>query len=192
MKSKIQLSVFIVSMNVLFSCKPEVEKPDLWFSKVEQLKIINSCVHYSTKLPPDATNETKFSDAFDWYYDKATEEYDWRACKQINENEYYFLMTRKARSIWPARDAIGGKMKLDAKKNLIEYEELFRTWKMAEDSLNIRSFELFNLMTFSKDLTPFRSKYKGDRYIEFPDDRWYFNKDEKRWRDRFLDSSKLN
>jgi hypothetical protein len=101
-------------------------------------------------------------------------------------------MTRKARSIWPAREALGGKIKLDSQKKILQYEEVFRTWKMAEDSLNSRAFELFDLMVAGKDLTPYRSKYKGDRYIEFPDDRFYFDKQTSRWRDNALDSLNIN
>lgn len=176
----------------LFSCSTTPDKPEEYFTKDEQSKLISQAVRYSTKLPPDATQKTKFDSTFNWYYYIAAQEYDWRACAKINEKEYYFLMTRKARSIWPAREAIGGKLSIDINRNLIEYEEVFRTWKMAEDSLNNRAFELFKLMTQEKDLTPFTSKFKGDRYIEFPDDRWYFNKSEKRWRDRFLDSAKMS
>jgi len=108
-----------------------------------------------------------------------------------SDGSYYFLMTRKARSIWPAREAIGGKLKLDKELKLQEYEEIFRTWKMTEDSLNQRAFELFDLMVEEKDLTVYYSKFKGDRYIEFPDDRFFFDKKERKWKDRALDSVRL-
>ncbi|MBI3219654.1 MAG: hypothetical protein HYZ44_09100 [Bacteroidetes bacterium] len=186
-----KILLFFLFTTSLFSCSTPPGKPEECFTKVEQSQLISQVVRYSTKLPPDATQETKFDTAFDWYYDIAAQEYDWRACTKINEKEYYFLMTRKARSIWPAREAIGGKLSVDANKTLIEYEEVFRTWKMAEDSLNNRAFELFKLMTEQKDLTPFTSRYKGDRYIEFPDDRWYFDKEDKKWRDRSLDSARI-
>jgi hypothetical protein len=97
-------------------------------------------------------------------------------------------MTRKARSIWPAREAIGGSLKIDADNRLIDYTEVFRMWKMTEDTLNIRAFELFDLMVKGKDLTSYRSKYKGDRYIEFPDDKNSWNSSEKRWIYSALDS----
>ncbi len=175
----------------LYSCSTAPGKPDECFTKDEQSKLIGQVVRYSTKLPPDATQQTKFDSTFNWYYDIAAKEYDWRACTKINDKEYYFLMTRKARSIWPAREAIGGKLSVNADKALVDYEEIFRTWKMAEDSLNNRAFELFQLMTQQKDLTPYTSRYKGDRYIEFPDNRWYFHKEEKKWRDRSLDSARI-
>jgi len=110
----------------------------------------------------------------------------------VKDRADYFLFTRKARSIWPAREAIGGKVSFDKTGTLTEYEEVFRTWKMAEDSLNTRALELFDIMVKEKDLTRYRSEYKGDRYIEFPDDRFYFDKKDRQWHDIVMDSLMLN
>jgi hypothetical protein len=179
---------------VLLACSKQDEyNPNLYFSKSLQDSILKQSTRYSAKLPAQATHETKFNSEFNGYYNKAFQEYDFRRCYPIpNDSGYYFLMTRKARSIWPAREAIGGKLKVDANTRLIGYEEVFRTWKMTEDTLNIRAFELFDLMLTGKDLEPYRSKHKGDRYIEFPDDRFYFDKEKKRWSDRLADSLRLN
>jgi hypothetical protein len=185
------LQTFLLLLIVLANGCTSGTNPDKFFTKDQQTKIIQQSVRFSTKLPPGATHETKFNPEFNPYYELATAEYDIRACAPESDG-YYFLMTRKARSIWPAREAIGGKLKIDKDYNLLDYEEEFRTWKMTEDSLNARSMELFDIMVKGKDLTPYRSKYKGDRYIEFPDDRWYFNKTDKRWRDRLLDSARVS
>lgn len=172
-------------------CKNDSDQRDLCFSGKEQASIIRQSIYYSVKLPPGATQQTKFNSEFDGYYDIAFKEYDMRACRPGKDSSYYFLMTRKARSIWPAREAIGGKIKVNSQHKLLDYEEVFRTWKMTEDSLNTRAFELFDLMVQGKDLTPFLSKFKGDRYIEFPDDRFFFDKESRSWRDRALDSVKI-
>lgn len=176
------------SLLILFqSCNKPSHSTGECFCNAQRDSIISQAVYYSVKLPPGATQETKSSSEYDWYYDRAAQEYDFRACVATNDG-FYFLMTRKARSIWPAREALGGKIKINSQVKIQEYEEVFRTWKMAEDSLNSRAFELFDLMVAGKDLTPYRSKYKGDRYIEFPDDRFYFDKQAMRWRDSELDS----
>jgi hypothetical protein len=179
---------FLWFLLMIPSCKNDSNQQDLCFSEKEQASVIRQSIYYSVKLPPGATQETKFNSEFDGYYDIAFMEYDMRACRPGKDSSYYFLMTRKARSIWPAREAIGGKFKVDSQHKLLDYEEVFRTWKMTEDSLNTRAFELFDLMVQGKDLTPFLSKFKGDRYIEFPDDRFFFDKKSKTWRDRALDS----
>jgi hypothetical protein len=183
----------LFTIAVMASCQQkDPYQPDQYFSREQQALLIHQSVRYSTKLAPQATHETKFKPEFDWYYDIASKEYDIRAFSPDGNEGYYFLMTRKARSLWPAREAIGGRIKVDKENRLLDYEEVFRTWKMTEDTLNTRAFELFEFMVSGKDLTPFRSKYKGDRYIEFPDDRYYFNKKDKRWRDALMDSVGLS
>lgn len=180
---------FLFLFVLVFACKQEKKyNPDLYFSKEAQTSLIRQSVRYSAKLAPQATHDTKFDSEFDEYYDKAYLETDFRRSFPENGKTYFFLMTRKARSIWPAREAIGGKLTVDEKNQLANYEEIFRTWKMTEDSLNTRSFELFDLMVKGEDLTLYRSKFKGDRYIEFPDDRYYFNTKTKIWSDRLMDS----
>lgn len=180
--------VAALSLMLFQNCNKTSHSTDKCFSNAQRDAIIKQAVYYSVKLPPGATQETKFNKEFDGYYELAAKEYDFRACAAMDDNGYYFLMTRKARSVWPAREALAGKIKVDSELKIQEYEEVFRTWKMAEDSLNTRAFELFDLMVAGKDLTPYRSKYKGDRYIEFPDDRFYFDKQTSRWRDTALDS----
>jgi hypothetical protein len=173
------------------SCSKNQDQPEQFFSPEQQSQVLKQVVHYSSKLPPNATHTNKFDTAFDWYYNAAAKECDIRKLKLNKDSTFYFLITRKARSIWPAREGIGGKLKVNRNFQLEDYEETFRTWKMTEDSLNNRAFELFDKMVQGKDLTPYYSKNKGDRYIEFPDDRWYFNKQEKKWRDKMADSLQI-
>lgn len=177
----------VILVATLGSCSRNQGNPDDCFTPEQRAALILQCVRYSAKLPPRSNHTIKFKPEFDWYYEAAAEEYDWRKCVRTDSG-YYFLMTRKARSIWPAREAIGGRLTVDQNGKLQDYEEIFRTWKMTEDTLNARAFELFDLMVDGKDLTPYRSKYKGDRYIEFPDDNSYFSKPDKRWRTRSTDS----
>jgi hypothetical protein len=183
------LKIFICVTAFIWGCSSDKSTPDKYFSKEQQSSLILQTVRYSAKVPHGATHQTKFSKEFDKYYYIAAKETDFRKCEAAaSNNGYFFLMTRQAKSIWPAREAIGGRFTLNEKDSLEEYEEIFRTWKMTEDSLNTRAFELFDLMVAGKDLTPYRSKYKGDRYIEFPDDRFFFSKEDKQWHDKALDS----
>lgn len=190
-KSHSRLFAFI-ALAACFACSEKDKfSPDKYLSKEDQASLIQQSVHYSAKLPPSATHETKFNGEFDEYYNVAAKEYDLRELYPAGDNAYYFLMTRKARSIWPAREAIGGMVVVNNKNNIQDYDESFRTWKMTEDSLNNRAFFLFDLMVKGQDLTPYRSKFKGDRYIEFPDDRYYYNTDENKWKDKLIDSLNL-
>lgn len=190
---KILRFILLISVICFTGCKEKINyNPEQYFTKTQQDFLLKQSVRYSAKLPPQATHETKFNSEFDPYYNEAANEIDLRACYPKDTNHYYFLMTRKARSIWPAREAIGGQFKIDKNNKIQDYEEAFRTWKMTEDTLKTRSLELFDLMVQGKDLTPYHSKYKGDRYIEFPDDRFVFDKIKRRWHDKELDSLMIN
>jgi hypothetical protein len=187
--SRYRLQLFLLLLFSL-SCQPKDPYQVVNYLSAEEADfVIEQSVRYSAKLPRGGTQETKFDSKFDEYYQQvAKEEYDFRRCYRSSDNEYFFLMTRKARSIWPARESIGGSLKVDSNNKLLDYIEIFRTWKMTEDTLNVRSFELFDLMVNGKDLMPYRSKYKGDRYIEFPDDFNSWNVKEKKWIYSAMDS----
>jgi hypothetical protein len=186
-------SAFVIHAFLLGGCKNDAYDPGKYFKQDEQVLVLSQCVRYSAKLPPTATHQTRFDNEHNEYYDIALKEYDWRKCYPVNghEGEYFFLLTRQARSLWLAREAIGGVLQLDDKNKIVSYEEIFRTWKMAKDSLDSRAAELFEHMIKGEDLTPFTAKYKGDRYIEYPDDRFYFDKADMQWRDRAMDGLRL-
>ena len=129
-----------------------------------------------------------FNSEFDWYYDKVALEFNFMHLNKIENGSYYFLFSRPARSINPMFEGIGGKFKLNEKDSLVEYEEVFRTWKMEDKDLKTRGKYLFNSMVKGEDLSPFYSKLAGDKYIEFPDDRFHFDKHKRKWIDNSTDS----
>jgi hypothetical protein len=164
---------------IITACsKKDSYNPERFFSKDQQQTILRQIVYYSAKRPFEATEEEKFNPEFDSYYDRTLLEYDFRNCAYDKQDSgYYFLVTFKAISIWPARVAIGGKIKITPRDKIVDYEEMFRTWKMTDDTLRSHSLELFNTMVQGGDLTRYEAKYMGDRYIEFPDEHLHFDKD---------------
>ncbi len=62
---------------------------------------------------------------------------------------------------------------------------------MPADTLHKRGEFLFNQMVKGGDLTLYYSKFQKDRFIEFPDDRFTFDVQERKWRDSELDSVKF-
>ncbi len=165
--------------------------PSLYLSNQQQDSLIYKTVRYSAKLAPMATHETKFETQFDPYYKSLLQDYRIVHYWVNNDKTNFFFITRKARSIKPMWEGIGGKLIKDVKGDIGSYEEIFRTWKMANDSLKDRGYELFDAMINGKDLSSYYSDHQGDRYIEFPDHRFYFDKEERRWHDRVLDSLEL-
>jgi hypothetical protein len=101
----------------------------------------------------------------------------------IDSNDYhYFLISRKAPSIHDKWVATGGKMQFDKGKALITYQEVFRTWKLLEPELNERAPYLFDLMIKGEDLTPYYTATAGFNYIEFPDDKVYYDVESRAWK----------
>jgi hypothetical protein len=180
--------LLVVLAVFLNGCIEDKYAPENFLNKEELHKIISQTVRYSEKRAPGSTHESKFDTAFNWYYDAAIKEYDVRRYYISDNQASYFLFTRVARSIVPMREAIGGRLVVDDQMNLKEYEEIFRTWKMSEDSLNTRAFQLFERMVNNEDLSRFGPKHQGDRYIEFPNERFYFDKARMRWIDSIMDS----
>lgn len=182
------LLLFAVLMITTFSCRQDKYAPEKYLSEDAQKRLIRESVYYSSKLPPNGSEETKFNREFDWYYDAAAQETELLKYYRSADGTDYFLVGRKARSITPMREGIGGKVRYDASGKMTEYEEIFRTWKMADDTLRKRGTFLFDRMVQGKDLTMYYSKFQADRYIEFPDGRYFFDKASRHWRNNELDS----
>jgi hypothetical protein len=173
------------------SCSKKKYDPDTYYSPKEQDSLVYSLIRYCAKPPSAATHDTKFNEQYDTYYRTVAEDWDIRAYYVDDDSTHFFLLTKPARSITPMREAIGGKMKV-SHAALVSYEEVFRTWKMPEEKLNERFVILFDKMVKHESLAPYYPKNAGDQYIEFPDDRFYFDKTKRRWRDKLFDSLKID
>jgi hypothetical protein len=88
-------------------------------------------------------------------------------------------------------EGMGGKIQYGDDGKIVTYEEIFRTWKMPKDTLVVRGAFLFDRMVTGKDLSLYYSKFQGDKYIEFPNERFIFDKATRTWRDLVMDSLKL-
>jgi len=179
---------FILFIALLSACTSDPYDPSKFLTPDAQQKLIRETVYYSMKLAPNANHDTKFDKEFDWYYDRAAKEVEVTKYYIDEKHTHYFLMSREARSITPMREGIGGKLSFDEAGKLIEYEEIFRTWKMESDSLKIRGVMLFDRMVKGKDLSLFYSKFQGDKYIEFPNERFSFDKKLRLWHDNAIDT----
>jgi hypothetical protein len=187
MMIRILVSFAVVAL-LAMSCKNDNYSLEKCLSKPDQDSLIFKIVRYTAKLPYPAINENKFEDRFDSYYRSVAADYDIRRCFVDKDSMYFLLVTRAAKSITPMRESIGIKLKLDSEGNFSWYEEVFRTWKMKEEVMDQRYPELFELMVKGESLEPYYPKYKRDQYIEFPDGRFYFDPQQRKWRDAVLES----
>jgi len=155
--------------------------PDKSLSALEKDKLKMTIIRYVTKGPENVSDTDKFKSEYDSYYQERSslcflEQYYKKGDVQ------YFLVTQPAPSLVEKRHATGGKIVLDKDGNIKEYEEVFRTWKMAPDTLKKRSYLLFDKMVRGETLEPFYTAVAGDKYIEFPDERTYYDKSVRQWR----------
>lgn len=181
-------SLAVLFASLLISCEQRDFSPDQYLSKADQERIINGIVRYAAKLPPTATDETKFQSDFDGYYKAVAVDYDIRRYFPGEDSIHYLLVTRAARSIKPMRESIGIKIRYAKDGSFETYEEVFRTWKMPNEVMEDRYPVLFERMVDGRDLSGYYPKSKGDQYIEFPDGRFYFDVNQRKWRDHVMDS----
>lgn len=194
MKRQSIITLFLVAGLIGCSKKKTNYNPAGCLSGEQQQNILMSVMHYASKLAPEATHETKFDNQFNWYYERAVNEAHVMFCSfDAKDSTYHLLIARKARSITPMEEGIAVKLKWKTgHKNLSTYEEIFRTWKMPHDTLAKRGLFLFTTMMTGGDLQLYTSKFQQDRFIEFPDDRFIFDKETRRWKDLVMDSVRLN
>jgi hypothetical protein len=190
-KNFIFLTLVVIGSILVSNCsrkKPRYEV-DTCLTKEKQHMLLQSMVRYASKLPPEATHETKNNPEFNWYYDKAVAESNILFCSLSDQDStYQILVARQARSLTPMQEGIALKIKFDKQNQFEYYEEVFRTWKMPADTLQKRGEFLFNQMVNGGDLMLYQSKFQKDRFIEFPDDRFTFDIEKRKWKDAELDS----
>src|SRR5688572_2007480 len=138
---------------------------------------------YIAKARENITVVQRFSADYDDHYRKKMSE---ARLEQFykEDDEIFFMISQPAPSLTIKRHATGGKLRLDDKGELKDYEEIFRTWKMDPDTLKVRSYFLFEKMVNNEPLEPYYSSKKGDQFIEFPDDLTFYDKSSRSWKTR--------
>jgi hypothetical protein len=170
---------------VLFACSNEESyDPDERLTPQEKAKFIDSIIRYTTKPPRKIGEEERFNPAFDEYFQTQAKLAKLEYYTEKDGYEY-FLLSQPAPSLTVKRHATGGRLKSDESGNLEDYEEIFRTWKMTPDTLVKRGKILFKKMVAGEDLTKYYPQNSGGtEYIEFPDDRTYYDKTTRKWKVR--------
>ncbi|MDZ7650896.1 MAG: hypothetical protein U5K54_29265 [Cytophagales bacterium] len=132
--------------------------------------------------PDGLTFDERFYAPYDSFYIEQARQHKFDAYYKEGTT-HYFLVSRKAPSLVDKRVAIGGKFLLSADNAISEYEETFRTWKMVPDTLAKCEMILFDKLVRGETLESYLTKNsKGIEYIEFPDERTYFDKEARQWK----------
>lgn len=177
------ISSFLVFSFVLASCSLDKDyKPESHLTVQEQDLFMNRIIRYLSRSPDGVAPEDRLDPAHDQHYAEQMKIHRLDALYG-EDHTYFFLVSRVAPSLTEKRVAIGGKATVDENMRITYYEEVFRTWKMEPDSLARRGSFLFDQMVNGKDLSPYYTSRLGNTdYIEFPDDRTYFDTRQRIWR----------
>ena len=157
--------------------------PDEHLSPQQQTDNVWKIIRYLARAPENVTFEERFYKGYDKYYQEQMALHRLDAYFIGADGTHYFLISRRAPSLIDKRVATGGRMKLDEEGDLLEYEEVFRTWKMEDKDLVKKGIVLFDLMVKGKSLDPYLTKNSWpEEYIEFPDDQTYFDVEARAWK----------
>jgi hypothetical protein len=148
----------------------------------QQDEMMWKIIRYVGRAPEGLTFEERFYKPYDSVYQEQAKLHKFDAYF-IKGNTHYFLVSRRAPSLVDKRVATGGKFILGDDDKIAEYEEVFRTWKMVPDTLAKREIILFDKFVKGESLAPYETRNSyGVEYIEFPDERTYFDKASKQWK----------
>jgi hypothetical protein len=178
----IKVMGLFLCMAAMASCKKGYG-PAEHLSAEDQYNQVYKVMRYMGRAPENVTFEERFYKGYDKHFHEQATQHRLDAYFISDDDTHYFLISRRAPSLVDKRVATGGKMKLDAEGNLLEYEEVFRTWKMADKDLANKGVMLFDLMVKGQSLEPYLTKNSWpEEYIEFPDDRTYFDVTARVWK----------
>lgn len=154
-------------------------------SKAEQDTLLWKVIRYVGHLPKAATHEEKWDDRFDAHYRKEITAKEYSVPFYYIDKvtgKHYFAIQRKAPSKKRKFVITAGVLEYDKNGNIREYEEVFRTWKMEEEELHRKTLILFEKMIKDEDLSTYYPQNSEEEWIEFPDERNYYDKASRRWR----------
>jgi hypothetical protein len=176
--------ICITALAVLFACSTGTDRynPEKNLTPQELDANLWRMMRYLGKAPEGLTPPERFYPAYDTHY---REQMKWhRVDAWYKKGEtHYFLVSRIAPSLTEKRVATGGIVTFNENGDVNQYEEIFRTWKMVPDTLKKRGLILFDKMVKGENLKPYETRFSnGIDFIEFPDERTYFDKTDKVWK----------
>ncbi|MCC5937453.1 MAG: hypothetical protein JJU34_09235 [Lunatimonas sp.] len=176
------LSLLLILCAISYSCGQANYDPSQ-LTEGERDELMYRMVRYYGKLPKrHADHDNKFEERFSVYYAQHAKEHRVLAYHVDKEGVEHLLISREAPSLFKKFVATGIRFQRNEEDSLTYYEEVFRTWKMPEESLQAKAMMLFAKMVNGEDLSPYYPENSGEEeYIEFPDRRNAFDPSTRRW-----------
>ncbi len=181
-----KLKHIILLTIILAACETKVSYiPEEQLTPQRQDVVMSKIIRYVGRKPDKATDSTKFLSKHDEHYLAQMAKHKLNLYFVNDEKDHFFLISRIAPSIHVKHVATGGRFKMSEMDSLVEYEEIFRTWKMPYDTLMNRAGLLFDKMVKGESLESYFTKNSGGvEYIEFPDDNVYYDKQARKWKSK--------
>jgi hypothetical protein len=176
-----QLLLFFICLSN-FSCGETdyCKTPDTLFSEGQQ-KSIQMQLTLKTVPKPEGLYAPEEIRA---YYESQAKSIFWHYA-YTSQGRYFFFISCPAPSLYGKRIGIGGSFLSEDMVSIKNYREVFRTFKLSPEQLDLRGRALFGKMVAGEDLIPFQpggSKTGNKEWIEFPDQLNYFDTLSQSWK----------
>lgn len=178
------ITVLVLS-TFLIACGKEAPlnyQPSGYLKPTEIEAFKYSISRYACKLPRFATHENKFEMKFDEAYAGLASGMKLDKYYKGEQDTIYFEINQLAPSLKIKRTATGGKMVKNQAGEITFYEEIYRTWKMEDSLLKVRTPLFFEGMVHHKNLEKYYTdNINSDTYIEFPNKNVIFDVKSRKW-----------
>ncbi|MCC5920002.1 MAG: hypothetical protein LAT68_06255 [Cyclobacteriaceae bacterium] len=182
-----RVSFFFLLALCLFACDSRNFEVSEKLSKEEAKFYKSAIIRYVAPMPKKATTEDKFVATYNEWYENQMDKHrlELYYFDELS-NRHYFSITRNAPSLYKKRVATSGYFTLNEKDEIIDYEEVYRTWRLVPEELQKKNKILFGKLIKGEDLSPFYTKNNEEEYIEFPDDFVAYDKENRKWEMRAI------
>lgn len=148
------------------------------FTQDEQDTLLTNIMIYIYKTPRGVRKENKFESEFRPLYASQLNEFKMLEYHIDEDSTHYFYMLRPARNAEGHKRGVAGKYKLGPELELLDFEEIFNTPMLPEDSIITRGKFLWEDLMHYKHVDRY---FMNKDYIEFPNDQCTYDKELKEW-----------
>jgi hypothetical protein len=174
--------IFLVFISLgIASCETKKYSPETYLSEDTKNELLLKILPNFAHLPKGYTYERRFESSLNTFYTEEIKKYKIQHYFISNDSVHYFMVNRPAPSLFEKRLAISGKFKIDQQGKISNYEEIFWTFKMKLPELQEKGQILFNEMVEGGNLAEYMPGKKAEEWIEFPDNRVSYNKEQQKW-----------
>ena len=177
---RIFIFIFSIIALIFFSCGNNSAEYDPLntFDASQRDSLLTDLITYIYVKPSGADQQTKFSSEFRQRYVEQLPKFKWLRHHLEESGEHYFYLIRPARNVHGHKRGVCGKFRLDEAGKIIDFEELFNTPMIPEEEAVKKGEEMFAWLVKKGD---FKKYYLNKEYIEFPDERSFYDKKLLEW-----------